>query len=245
MSVLRLVLDRPDRANALDAATVERLHAELSAGLASGEPEVVVLEARGRVFCAGLDLDGLDHESDASLLHRLVRIQLLLERLRESPALVVACVCGAAVGAGADLAMAADVRLALPGASLRFPGSGFGAVLGTGRLAEETSPSYATEAALTGRRIDDLEAAGRGLWRLVDSTADLPGELDRLVTAARRTPAGTAGGLRRAASTPSSSGDALGHLVRSLASTPGLRDRVRDHRDQALPPTTSLQGAAR
>ncbi|MCW2812546.1 MAG: hypothetical protein JWN84_1, partial [Nocardioides sp.] len=159
----RLVLDRPGRANALDAATVERLHDELDAAERTGAG-AVVLEARGRAFCGGLDLSDIDAETDATLLHRLVRVQLLLERLQHSPALTVAVVEGAAVGAGADLVLACAVRLALPHASLRFPGPGFGAVLGTARLATETSPSYAAEVATTRRRVGAAEAGARGLW---------------------------------------------------------------------------------
>jgi enoyl-CoA hydratase len=222
----RLELDRPERANALDAATVERLHAELDRAERE-DARLVVLQARGRAFSAGLDLSGLENETDATLLHRLVRIQLLFERLQGSSAVTVALVHGPAVGAGADLVLAADVRLATPAASLRFPGSGFGAVLGTGRLAAETSPSFALEAATTGRTIDAAEAAARGAWRLVGSAAEAETELDRLARAAAGPPEGTVAGLRRAASLTGHA-DALGHLVHSLATTPGLRDRIRD-----------------
>jgi enoyl-CoA hydratase/carnithine racemase len=226
----RLELDRPERANSLDAATVERLHAELDRAERE-DARLLVLKARGRAFCGGLDLSGLEQESDATMLHRFVRIQLLLERLQSSAAVIVALVQGPAVGAGADLVLAADVRLATPAASLRFPGSGFGAVLGTGRLAAETSPSFALEAATTGRTIDAAEATARGLWRLVGSAAEAETEVERLALAAAAPPAGTVAGLRRAAS-PTDHADAMGHLVRSLAGTPGLRDRIRDHRER-------------
>lgn len=230
MTVARLVLDRPERANALDADAVESLHAGLDRAEADGAL-VVVVEARGRTFCGGLDLGRLDDETDATLLHRLVRVQLLLERLRDTPAVTVARVTGAAVGAGADLALATDVRLALPRASLRFPGSGFGAVLGTGRLAALTTPSFATEAALSARRIDASEAAELDLLRVTSSETALDAAVARTVEAARVVPTGTVARLRRAA-WPAASDDPLGHLVRSLAATPGLRDRIRHYREQ-------------
>lgn len=233
VSTRRMVLDRPDRANALDAGTVERLHDELELAERDG-CGVVVLQARGNAFCGGLDLSGLDDESDATMLHRLIRIQLLLERVQASPALTIAVVDGAAVGAGADLVMATDVRLATTNASLRFPGSGFGAVLGTARLAAETSPSFATEAALSARRIDADEGAHRGLWRLLDTPASIEQEIERLTTAAGAVPATTAAELRSAASPPRAV-DPLGDLVRSLATTHGLRDRIRQHRDRGAP----------
>lgn len=225
--VARVVLDRGGRANALDAATVERLHAELDA---AADADVVVIEARGRAFCGGLDLGSLDDETDASLLLRLVRVQALLERVQALPAPTVVLLEGAAVGAGADLALAATLRLATPAASLRFPGSGFGAVLGTARLAAETSPSYATEAALTGRRIDVAEAAARGLVRLLPDRAALDEEVIRFADAAARLPRGTGARLRAAAT--SDGPDPMGALVRSLAA-PGLRDRVRAYADRS------------
>ncbi|MCD4526866.1 enoyl-CoA hydratase/isomerase family protein [Nocardioides sp. cx-173] len=242
MSIARLVLDRPDRANALDAATVERLHDELSA--AGATADVVVLEARGRAFCGGLDLATLDEESDADLLLRLVRIQLLLERLAALPPLTVALVQGAAVGAGADLALAADVRLGLPGASLRFPGAGFGAVLGTARLAALTSPSFATEAAATGRRISGIEASEHGLLTPPGGRDEAEAEVTRLAEATRCLPPGTTAALRRAAGVPSVP-DPLAQLVRSLAGRPGLRDRVRQYRDRSAPARTPAPEGAR
>jgi hypothetical protein len=61
----------------------------------------------------------------------------------------------------------------------------------------------------------------------VGSAAEAETELDRLARAAAGPPEGTVAGLRRAASLTGHA-DALGHLVRSLATTPGLRDRIRD-----------------
>lgn len=233
--VVRLELDRPGRANALDAESVERLHAGLAAADDAGA-DAVVLEARGRSFCSGLDLGAVDDETDATLLHRLVRVQLLLERVRDARAVVVAVVQGAAVGAGADLALSAHVRLALPGASLRFPGSGFGAVLGTSRLAAETSPSYAAEVALTGRPIDRDEAVAARLWQPVESHDQADAVVRRIAASAERLPRHTAVRLRAAAA-PSPARDPLGDLVRSLVSEPGLAERARTYRARTTPST--------
>jgi enoyl-CoA hydratase len=223
-------IDRGRQANALDAQTVEDLFGALDAAEDAGAA-LFVLESRGPTFCAGFDLTDLGSESDATLLLRFVRIQLLLERISSSSVLTVAVVDGPAVGAGADLALATSVRLATPRASLRFPGSGFGAVLGTGRLASETSPSFAAEVATTGRRIDAHEAELRGLWRVLPS-ADVEPELGRLAAASAALPADTGRQLRAAAAAPSS--DALGDLVRSLVSRPGLRERLSTYAHQRV-----------
>ncbi len=246
VATCHLLLDRPERANALDAAAVEALHEALDRAEDAGV-DLVVLRGRGSAFCGGLDLSGLADETDATLLLRLVRIQLLLERLQAFPALTVALVEAPAVGAGADLVLATDVRLALPSGSLRFPGSGFGAVLGVARLAAETGPSYATETALSARVVSADEAERRGLWRVLDPRADLDAELARLARAAGRVPGDTGQRLRRAAA-GSPASDALGDLVRSLAATPGLQRRILDYAaPRGARPThpTPLRGAAR
>lgn len=226
--VARVVLDRGGRANALDAATVEQLHTRLDD---ASDADVVVVEARGRAFCGGLDLGGLDDETDASLLLRLVRVQVLLERVQALPGLTVVLLEGPAVGAGADLALACDVRLATPGASLRFPGSGFGAVLGTARLAAQTSPSYAAEVAASGRPIAVDEAAARGLVRLLPDRDALDEEVARLAESAAHLPGGTSGRLRAAAAPGGP--DPMGALVRSLVARPGLHDRVRAYAERS------------
>lgn len=230
-SVCRLVLDRPSHANALDAPTVEELHGALDR-VEETRAALVVFEGRGSAFCSGFDLSELEDETDATLLHRLVRIQLLLERVQSLPGLTVALVEQPAVGAGADLVLATSTRLALNAASLRFPGSGFGAVLGVARLAAETSPTYAAEVALTGRRLDAAEAERRGLWRVLESRADLEAELERLARRVGVLPVGTGARLRNAAACVDQS-DPLGDLVRSLAATPGLHQRVRAYRDRS------------
>jgi len=217
-------LNRPAKANALDAATVEALSAFLDLAENDGVP-LVVLQGSARVFSAGLDLSELESESDESLLYRLVRIQLLLERVERATPLTVAIVEGAAIGSGADLALAAAVRIALPTASIRFPGAQFGAVLGTARLASLSSPDYATYLTSTGARVEAREAAERGLWKVLPELADARTEIYRLLDSELALPAGTGRLLRRAVS-PCAGTDPLGALVRSLAE-PGLVDRVR------------------
>ncbi len=75
---LTLTLDRPDRANALGAAMVEDLLAQVAHAVASGTVQRLVLRAQGPHFCTGLDLGDLEASSDGDLLHRLVRIETLL-----------------------------------------------------------------------------------------------------------------------------------------------------------------------
>ncbi|WP_170981485.1 enoyl-CoA hydratase/isomerase family protein [Nocardioides dongxiaopingii] len=133
--VWTVVLDRPGRANALSAELVEALHTTLDEAERAA-PQALVLRGNARHFAAGFDLGGLEHETDATLALRFLRVGVLLERLLAAPYVTVAVADGAAVGAGADLVLACDHRLVAPEVTLRFPGSAFGVALGTVRRAE-------------------------------------------------------------------------------------------------------------
>jgi enoyl-CoA hydratase/carnithine racemase len=229
--VSTVTLASPGSANALDATMVEALHEAVDAATENGT-RVLVIEAEGRAFCAGLGLAGLIGETDASMLLRLVRIELLLEKLWYGPLLSVAVVRGAAAGAGADLVMATTVRYATAAASLRFPGSEFGAVLGVRRLAECTNSAFAAEAAATGRAIRAEEAERAGIWKRLDD--DGPGVgTDIARELARRAPE-TVAAIQREATAQGSAPDPMGSLVRSLASRPGLAGRIREMNERRL-----------
>ena len=231
--VTTVTLASPDSANALDAAMVEALHETVDAAAANGT-RVLVIEAEGRAFCAGLGLAGLMGETDASLLLRLVRIQLLLEKLWYGPLLSVAVVRGAAAGAGADLVMATTVRYATAAASLRFPGSEFGAVLGVRRLAECTDSAFAAEAAATGRAIGAEEAERRGIWRHLEEGEEAAGVGEELARDLVRRAPETVAAIQREAAALGSAPDPMGSLVRSLAGRPGLAGRIREMNERRL-----------
>jgi enoyl-CoA hydratase/carnithine racemase len=227
--VTTVTLASPDSANALDAAMVEALHEAVDTSTEDGT-RVLVIEAEGRAFCAGLGLAGLIGETDASMLLRLVRIELLLEKLWYGPLLSVAVVRGAA--AGADLVMATTVRYATAAASLRFPGSEFGAVLGVRRLAECTNSAFAAEAAATGRAIRAEEAERAGIWRRLDD--DGPGVGTDIARELMRRAPETVAAIQREATAHGSAPDPMGSLVRSLAGRPGLAGRIREMNERRL-----------
>ena len=234
-TVWEVRLERPAKANALSAEVVEELHRVLDA-VEQQRPDVLVLRGNARHFAAGLDLGDLEHGTDASLAHRLLRIGLLLERLLGLPVLTVALVEGTAVGAGADLALACDHRIGTLAASFRFPGARFGAVLGTARLATVSAAHVALDA---GRRRDARTALADGLLtRLVeaepqgrrghvpesDPEAALDAALDEVLEGWART-APTARPALLEQSRGNDADAALAALARSVAQ-PGLRDRV-------------------
>ncbi len=136
--VARITLNDPDRLNCFSEQLVNELHKALdSAESDFANSESVghlVFNAEGKGFSGGLDLSGLDNESDADLLLRLVRVEQLLQRVRYHSGATMALVHGACYGAAADLVLACRTRIATEDARFLMPGMRFGIVLGTQRL---------------------------------------------------------------------------------------------------------------
>jgi 2-(1,2-epoxy-1,2-dihydrophenyl)acetyl-CoA isomerase len=106
-----LTLARPDKMNALNTQMrAEILHAVRAAGT---EARVLVLTGEGRAFCAGQDLGDRATAAEANL-ERTLRDEYepMLRAIFDCPVPTIAAVNGAAAGAGANLALAADVVIA-------------------------------------------------------------------------------------------------------------------------------------
>lgn len=107
--VATLVLDRPQVMNALDS----RMRAEITAALSDLSPQTrcVVLTGTGGAFCSGQDLtDVADRPDIEGILRR--EYEPMLRAVTDCPVPVIAAVNGTAAGAGANLALAADVVIA-------------------------------------------------------------------------------------------------------------------------------------
>lgn len=217
--VVTLTMNRPERGNALSAELVEALLEGVNAAQEDDEVHTLVLRGQGRHFCTGLDLSDLDQASDATLLWRLVRIETLLTTVWQAPKRTVAVAQGRTWGAGADLFVACEQRVALPGATFRFPGAQFGIVLGTRRLALRMGGDLARDLLTSGSEWDTTQALAHGLA----SHAEEPGLQAPKVDAAT-------GAALRAATRAAEGGDQrdadLAALVRA-AGQPGLVFRVR------------------
>jgi len=217
-----LTLARPERGNALGDALVDGLHAALDAALAAGA-RLVILRGEGRNFCTGLDLSDLDAASEGDLALRIIRIEILLQRIA-ALGVTTACVAqGRVFGAGADLFAACDHRIALPGAAFAFPGPGFGLVLGTARLAALVGDGAARRLLLDGAPVPAEAALRLGL-----ATAAGEAALDAARTAATRLDAETVATLHARTRRADDAGD-LAALARSVA-RPGLKARIAAYR---------------
>jgi enoyl-CoA hydratase/carnithine racemase len=115
-------------------------------------------------FSGGADLDLEDGER-AELSDQLYR---LYQRMLLSPAPIVAAIEGAAVGGGAQLALACDIRIGSPSARLRFVGPGHGLAIGSWGLPSLVGRGRAIELCLSMRPVDAEEALKLGLLDRVE-----------------------------------------------------------------------------
>ncbi len=161
-------LGRPDRRNALDAGMTQAL-----LDIFRADPAVPVLLASTdpAAFCAGADLTVPDREraTVSDLLYQCYEVMVT------RPGPVIAVVEGPAVGGGAQLAAAADLRIAGPRARFRWVGPpGRDLAVGAWVLPELIGRGAALELALTGRWVEATEALQ---LRLVSLVVDEPGEV--------------------------------------------------------------------
>lgn len=111
--VATLIMNRPKTKNALDPELLDALGAGLSEVAADESVRAVVLTGAGDAFCSGADLKGAlgDLEAGADLGPRIAKFHALIRVIVAAPKPFIAAVRGPAVGFGADLALACDLRV--------------------------------------------------------------------------------------------------------------------------------------
>jgi enoyl-CoA hydratase len=155
-------LNNPEKRNAIDREMIDALHA-LCAEL-EVEPRTLILTGAGGVFAAGADITQL-RARRAEDARRGINATAFI-RIRELPMPVIAALDGYALGGGAELAYAADIRIASPTLRIGNPETGLGimaAAGGTWRLREIVGDGLASEMLLTGRLLTAEEALRVGL----------------------------------------------------------------------------------
>ena len=196
-----IVLDAPERRNALGPEDVRELAAALDAIERNAEIDVAVLSATGDTFCAGYDLRALRADvssSDAGDAQRsFARVVDALENLRV-PTLCV--LRGGAYGGGTDLALACDVRLGTPRAKLAVPAARFGLQFyygGLRRYVERLGVDAAKRIFLLAETFEAPELLRLGFLHEIVSDEEIGAKADHLVEGLLANVANATGGLKR------------------------------------------------
>lgn len=173
-------LNRPEVRNAIDQAMVDDLHAVCSE--LERSPRTLVItgcDIEGRngprgIFASGADITQLrERRRDDAL--RGINSQVF-DRIAKLPMPVIAAIDGAALGGGAELALAADFRLGTPGTRFGQPETGLGIIAAAGglwRLKEVTGEQLAKEILLAGRILTGEECRANGILLSLHSPEDL------------------------------------------------------------------------
>jgi enoyl-CoA hydratase/carnithine racemase len=114
-------LDRPQKANALDSASLDRLREEFEFLQKDENLRVVVLAGRGKTFCGGADIEELRALNAQTGAVFVTHIHDVCKAIRDLPVPVVAQLHGAVIGAGLEIAAACDLRVAAEGTKFAMP----------------------------------------------------------------------------------------------------------------------------
>ena len=223
-AITRLTLNRPEKANALDAALVDQLLAAVEAASHDGT-RLLALAGTGPHFCAGFDFSLVETQSEGELLLRFVRIEQLLQALWHAPIATLGLAHGSCLGAGADLICACERRVAAPGTRFRMPGLRFGLALGTRRLVARVGIEPARHVLSTSAVFDVEQAQTMGFIDTMLAHTEWPAMTQRLANHASNLDTAARTTLNRLTASDSQDAD-LADLVRSAAA-PGLKTRIR------------------
>ncbi len=184
-AVVRLSLNRPDKANCLDPAFWVELPETVRDLNRDPEVRALVLYGEGKHFSAGMDLSAFDFISQLAAAEpgraafgfreEILRLQDALTALEEARFPVIAVAHGACIGGAVDLLSACDIRLASmdAGFSIEEINVGMAADVGTlQRLPRLMPPGIVKELAFTGRRFGAEEARAWGFVNAVHADKD-------------------------------------------------------------------------
>ena len=186
-SIATVTLNRPDKLNSLMGGMMLELYSALGEATQNPLVRVVVLTGAGRAFCAGQDLadPAMSPKAGSNAPADIGDVvdtfySPLVRRLRAMPVPVVCAVNGVAAGAGANIALACDIVIAVQTASFIQPFCKLGLVPdagGTWLLPQLVGRARAMGLALLGDKLSAEQAAQWGLiWKCV-ATADFEAEV--------------------------------------------------------------------
>ena len=180
--ILTITIERPAKRNALNGD----LCVALTEVLRGSEPSIaaVVITGAGSAFCAGADLVsrfGAGTDGGPATDTFRPSFEVLLDTIADCPVPVIAAINGPAIGAGMQLGVACDIRIATPSAKMAIPGGKLGILLSptnVWRLTQLVGHGLTRDFLLTGRVVDGTEALAMGLvQRIADDVRAAAHEL--------------------------------------------------------------------
>jgi enoyl-CoA hydratase/carnithine racemase len=172
-------VDRPEKRNALSREMLTDLKTAFKNLPTEDGVRVLILRGADDVFSAGADIEEFaarvdDPRAEAAFVDVIHEVY---EAVEHCPVPVIAALEGPAVGAGTEIALAADLRVATPSASIALTEINIAMIPPFERLTQYMSRGTVRELCLTGRPLDAQAAADAGVFnRLVD-----PADLDRTI----------------------------------------------------------------
>ena len=203
--IATITLDRPEKLNAFGGTMREDLLAALQGADADRDCRVVIITGAGRAFCAGGDVEymsGLQKDGNTADFRKLLEAgRAVVTSIAEMAKPVIASINGVAAGAGCNLALACDYRIAADSAKLGetfvkigiHPDWG-----GTWFLPRLVGPSRALEILITGRMVDAAEALSIGMVDRVVPAAELAEATMKLARSIAQGPPLAIAGIKRA-----------------------------------------------
>lgn len=180
----------------------------LQARMDEGVQVIVITGAGEKFFCAGANIQMLNSVTPTFKYYFCLHANETLNRLEQTPKLVIAALNGHTVGGGLEIAMAADMRIARKGAGkIGLPEVSLGVLPGTGgtqRLARLVGKSAAIELMVTGRTFDFDEAEQRGIVNHVWESENAGAFMTKVLEYARQF------------TTPNAAAKAIGNIKRSV-----------------------------
>ncbi|MGO0999751.1 enoyl-CoA hydratase/isomerase family protein [Lysobacter sp. CA196] len=183
-AVRQITVNRPDKLNALNAATLDALLAAFEAAAADPAVRAVILTGAGpKAFVAGADISEMNTLTPVQGRDFSQRGQKLMRRIEKMPKPVIGMINGFALGGGLELAMGCHLRIASDNAKIGQPEINLGLIPGFGgtqRLLRLAGRAATLELCLVGTPIDAARARELGIVNRVVPAAELEAETFKL-----------------------------------------------------------------
>lgn len=182
-NILEIILNRPDRLNALNRELTEELERAVNEAEKDNEVKVIIFSGYGKSFCAGADISDIDFNSVEEAEIFFKRTHALFNKIENIEKPTIAAINGYALGGGCELALVCDIRIASERSTIGVPEIKMGVLPGAGgtqRLPRLVGIGNALEMIFTGEPLDAQAAHRIGLVNKVVMHEKLMDEVTKL-----------------------------------------------------------------